>query len=73
MAGGAPASEVARDYELAPSSLHRHRVNCLAVGSSNIIMKAAARSSAAVALLPSKETIGASYFELTSRIDEIIA
>ena len=70
---GKPAAQVARDYELAPSSLHRHRTNCLRLGSSNSIMKAAARGSATAALLPSKETLGASYFELTSRIDEIIA
>ena len=36
-------------------------------------MKTAARGSATAALLPSKETLGASYFELTSHIDEIIA
>jgi hypothetical protein len=45
----------AGDYELSPSSLHRHRVNCLKLASSNAIKKEAAQDSAAVALLPAKE------------------
>jgi hypothetical protein len=49
-----------------------HRVNCLKVGSSNAIMKDAARGTAAVALLPSKEALGGAYFELRARIDEIV-
>ena len=49
-------AQVARDYELNLSSLHRHKTNCLKLASSNQIMKDAARGSAAVALLPSKET-----------------
>ena len=62
----------ARDYELNASSLHRHRVNCLKLGSSNVIKKDAARGSAAVALLPSKETLSGAYFELRERIDQIV-
>ena len=50
LAAGEPAAQIARDYELNPSSLHRHRVNCLKLGSSNAIMKEAARGTAAVAL-----------------------
>jgi hypothetical protein len=72
LAAGEPSAQVARDYQLNLSSLHRHRTNCLKLGSSNAIMKEAARGSAAVALLPSKETLGEAYFELRSRIDQII-
>jgi hypothetical protein len=35
-------------------------------------MKEAARGSAAIALLPSKETLGDAYFELRNRIDQIV-
>jgi hypothetical protein len=62
-----------RDYEVSLSSMHRHRKNCLKLGSSNAIMKEAARGSAAVALLPSKETLSGAYFELLHRADQIIA
>jgi len=73
LAAGEPAARIARDYDLNPSSLHRHRVNCLGLGSSNAIMRDAARGTAAVALLPSKETLGGAYFELRAHIDEIVA
>ena len=73
LAAGEPSAQVARDYELNASSLHRHRINCLKLGSSNAIMKDAARGSAAVALLPSKETLSGAYFELRTRIDQIVA
>lgn len=73
LAAGEPAPQIARDYELNPSSLHRHRVNCLKLGSSNTIMKETARGSAAVALLPSKETLSGAYFDLRTRIDQIVA
>jgi hypothetical protein len=73
LAAGEPAAQIARDYELNPSSLYRHRINCLKLGSSNAIMKDAARGTAAVALLPSKETLSGAYFELRARIDQIVA
>ena len=73
LAAGEPSTQIARDYELNPSSLHRHRRNCLKLGSSNAIKKDAARGSAAVALLPSKETLSGAYFELRARIDQIVA
>ena len=57
LAAGEPVAQVARDHDLNPSSLHRHKTNCLKLGSSNQIMKAAAQGSAAVALLPSKENL----------------
>jgi hypothetical protein len=72
LAAGEPSVQVARDYELNASSLHRHRTNCLGLGSSNAIMKDAARGSAAAALLPSKETLSGAYFELRARIDQIV-
>jgi hypothetical protein len=73
LAAGEPGSQVAHDYDLNPSSLHRHRSNCLKLSSSNAIMKDAARGTAAVALLPSKETLSRAYFELRDRIDQIVA
>ena len=73
LAAGEPVTQVARDYELNVSSLHRHKSNCLKLGSSNSIMKDAARGTAAVALLPSKETLSGAYFELRDRIDQIVA
>jgi hypothetical protein len=73
LAGGEPVAQVAHDHGINPSSLHRHRTNCLRLGSSNAIMKAAARGSAAVALLPSKEMLGDAYLGLRARIDQIVA
>jgi hypothetical protein len=73
LATGEPTAQVARDYDLKPSSLHRHRTNCLKLGSSNAIMKDVSRGSAAVALLPSKETLSGAYFDLRTQADEIVA
>ena len=72
LAAGEPVAHVARDYDLKLSSLHRHRTNCLKLGSSNEIKKEAARGSAAVALLPSKETLSGAYLELRARIDQVV-
>jgi carbon monoxide dehydrogenase subunit G len=72
LAGGEPVAQVARDYEINLSSLHRHKTNCLKLASSNQIMKEAAQGSAAVALLPSKETLSGAYSELRTRIDQIV-
>jgi hypothetical protein len=46
LAAGEPVAQLARDYDLTVSSLHRHRTNCLKLGSSNDINKEAARGSA---------------------------
>ncbi|WP_407179681.1 hypothetical protein [Bradyrhizobium sp. STM 3562] len=73
MAAGEPGSQIANDYQINPSSLHRHRVNCLGLASSNAIMKEAARGTAAVTCLPSKEDLNSAYFNLRDRIDEIVA
>jgi hypothetical protein len=72
LAAGEPSTAIARAYDLAVSSLHRHRTNCLKLASSNAIKKDAARGSAAVALLPSKETMSGAYLELQTRIDQIV-
>jgi hypothetical protein len=71
LAAGEPLTRVAQDYGLTSSSLYRHRTNCLKLASSNAIVKDAARGSAAMALLPSKETLSSAYFELRDRIDQI--
>jgi len=73
LAAGETSTQIARDYELNPSSLHRHRINCLNLGSSSAIKKDAARGTAAAALLPSKETLSGAYFDLRDRIDQIVA
>ena len=72
LAAGEASTAVARDYDLTVSSVHRHRTNCLKLGSSNAIKKEAARGSAAVALLPSKETLSDAYLELRARIDQVV-
>src|SRR5262245_368542 len=72
LAAGEPTAQVARDYEINLSSLHRHRVNCLGLGSANAIKKEVARGTAAVALLPNKETLGGHYHHLCERIDQIV-
>jgi hypothetical protein len=72
IAAGEPGGQVARDYNLNPSSLHRHRTNCLKLSSSNAIMKEVSRGTAAVACLPTKDDLSTGYFELRSRIDQIV-
>jgi hypothetical protein len=72
LAAGEPTAQIARDYDINPSSLHRHRVNCLRLGSANEIKKEVARGSAALALLPSKETLSADYRDLCEHIDKIV-
>ena len=71
LAAGEPVSQVARNYDLSVSSVHRHRANCLKLAPANDIKKEAARGSAAVALLPSKEHLSRAYADLQTRIDEI--
>jgi hypothetical protein len=73
LAAGEPNNQIAKDYQISPSSLYRHRANCLGLASSNAIMKETARGTAAVACLPSKEDLNRSYFDLGDRIDEIVA
>ena len=73
LAAGELLTRVAHDYGLTTSSLYRHRANCLKLASSNAIIKDAACGSAAMALLPSKETLGSAYLELRDRIDQIVA
>jgi hypothetical protein len=73
LAAGEPVAQVARDYDFNLSSLHRHKTNCLKLGSSNQIKKEAAQGSAAVTLLPSKETLTDAYADLRAKIDEIVA
>lgn len=72
LAAGEPGNQIAADYDLNPSSLHRHRVNCLNLSSSNATMKEIARGTAAVACLPSKDDLGSAYFDLRARIDQIV-
>jgi hypothetical protein len=72
LAVGEPACQIARDYDLNRSSLHRHRTNCLRLSSSNAIMKEVSRGTAAVACLPSRDDLNQAYFDLRSRIDQIV-
>ena len=73
LAAGEPNNQIAKDYQISPSSLHRHRSNCLGLASSNAIMKETARGTAAVACLPSKDDLNRSYFDLLGQVDEIVA
>src|SRR5256885_1210305 len=61
------------DYDLNPSSLHRHRSSCLGLSSSNAIMKGVSRGTAAAACLPSKDDLSTAYFQLRGQIDQIVA
>jgi hypothetical protein len=72
LAAGEPTAQVARAYEINLSSLHRHRANCLNLASANAIKKEVARGTAAIALLPSKETLSGNYRALCDRIDQIV-
>jgi hypothetical protein len=72
IAAGELSKRIARDYGLNPSSLHRHRVNCIGLPSSPVAMKEAARGSAALATLPSREELGGAYLELRERLDQIV-
>ena len=72
LAAGEPSKQIARDYGLNPSSLHRHRVNCVGLSSSALTMKEASRSTVALASLPSREEMGSAYGDLRTRIDEIV-
>jgi hypothetical protein len=73
LTAGEPGNQIAADYGLNPSSLHRHRSNCLRLASSNAIMKEVSRGTAAVACLPSKEHLNSAYFDLRDQIDQIVA
>src|SRR3954447_8539771 len=73
LAAGEPGNQIAKDYGLNPSSLHRHRSNCLGLSSSNEIMKEVARGTVAVACLPAKEDLNQAYFDLRARIDQIVS
>jgi hypothetical protein len=73
LAAGEPGNQIASDYDLNPSSLHRHRSNCLGLGSSNAIMKEVSRGTAAVACLPTRDDLGTAYFELRAQIDHIVS
>ena len=79
LAAGEPAAQIARDYELNPSSLYRHRVNCLKPGSSNAIMKETARrrpkprgslSVAMTSVLPLRSRCPAPSGELPRRVSD---
>src|SRR3974377_2266386 len=72
LAGGAPGKQGALHYGRSPSSLHRHRVNCLKLASSNAIMKEVARGTAAVACLPSRDDLGSAYSDLRAQLDQIV-
>jgi|SRR6185312_8494041 len=72
LAAGEPSSQIAKDYDINPSSLHRHRKNCLRLASSNAIMKETAQGTAAIACLPSKDELGDAYADLKKRIDQIV-
>jgi hypothetical protein len=73
LAAGEPGNQVARDYQVASSSLHRHRSNCLKLSSSNAIMKETARGTVALASLPSKDDLHQAYAGLLAQIDQIVA
>lgn len=72
LAAGEPCNVIAKAYGINPSSLHRHRANCIKLASSNDIMKEAARGTAALACLPSPDELGNAYAQLMGKIDVIV-
>ena len=72
LAAGEPGNGIAQDYGVNPSSLHRHRANCLGLSSSNAIMKEVSRGTAAVACLPTKDEFAREYSKLPARINQIV-
>ena len=72
LAAGEPGNQIAHDYDLNPSSLHRHRSNCVGLSSSSAIMKDVSRGTAAMACLPSKDDLSTAYFQLRGQIDQIV-
>jgi hypothetical protein len=72
LAAGQPGNQIARDYELNPSSLHRHRVNCIGLASSNAIMKEVARGTVAITCLLTKDELHHAYLELLEQITQIV-
>ena len=73
LAAGEPGNQIAQHYGLNPSSLHRHRANCVGLSSSNAIMKEVSRGTAAMICLPSKDDLNTAYFELRAQIDQIVS
>jgi hypothetical protein len=73
LAAGEPGNQIAQDYGLNPSSLHRHRANCVGLSSSNAIMKVVSRGTVAMICLPSKDELNTAYFELRAQIDQIVS
>jgi hypothetical protein len=73
LAAGEPGNQIALDYGLNPSSLHRHRSNCLRLSSSNAIMKEVSRGTAAIVCLPSKDDLNTACYELRAQIDQIVS
>ena len=73
LADGEPGAKIARDYDLNPSSVHRHRINCVKLAAAGAIKKEAAQGTAAMALLPSKEQLGSAYLGLMEQIDQLVA
>src|SRR5207237_8269651 len=72
LAAGEPGNQIAHDYDLNPSSLHRHRSNCLGLSSSSAIMKEVSRGTAAIVCLPGKDDLSTAYFQLRTQIDQIV-
>ena len=72
LAGGEPVAPVARDYESNCRACIGTGRTALNSALSAQIKKEAARGSAAVALLPSKENLSGAYSDLVSRIDQVV-
>src|SRR5579871_2241015 len=73
LAAGEPGNRIAKDYQIATSSLHRHRRNCLKLAPAGAIAKEAARGTVALACLPSKDDLNQAYAGISQEIGEIIA
>jgi hypothetical protein len=72
LASGEPLKRLAAEYGLSHTNLRRHRNNCIGIAAAPIIMKQAAKASAALAILPTRDELGQAYVDLRTRIDDIV-
>ena len=73
LAAGEPAAQVARDHDLNPSSLHRHRTNCLKLALFQPDQeRGGARQCGHRTAAVERELWAAPTLELRARIDQIV-
>ena len=72
IASGVPSAQIAKEFGINPSSLHRHRVNCVGLKSAPALTKEMSKGTVALASLPTRTELGQAYGSLCGRIDDIV-